>query len=101
MKKTPEYAAEVLNSIKADLNSDVIKDYEMPKLCNMKTCKETGFAVILTLSTKYDYTSDILDEWKKKLNISKLKKHVLIIDEKLLKTINELLFVCYDEDGLI
>ena len=68
MKKTPEYAAEVLNSIKADLNSDVIKDYEMPKLCNMKTCKETGFAVILTLSTKYDYASDILDEWKKKLN---------------------------------
>ena len=49
------------------MKSDVIKDHEMPTLCNMETCKETGFAVILTLSTKYDYTSAVLDDWRKRL----------------------------------
>ena len=66
-KKTTDRAFEVLKEIKAEVNSDVIKDHEMPTLCNMKTCKETGFAVILTLSTKYDYTSAVLDDWRKRL----------------------------------
>ena len=66
-KKTTDRAFEVLKAIKAEVNSDVIKDYEMPTLCNMETCKETGFAVILTLSTKYDYTSAVLDDWRKRL----------------------------------
>jgi hypothetical protein len=67
MSKTIEHAASVLKEIKAEVNSDVIKDHEMPTLCNMETCKETGFAVILTLSTKYDYTSAVLDDWRKRL----------------------------------
>ena len=66
-KKTTDRAFEVLKEIKAEVNSDVIKDHEMPTLCNMETCKETGFAVILTLSTKYDYTSAVLDDWRKRL----------------------------------
>lgn len=66
-KKTTNRAFEVLKAIKAEVNSDVIKDHEMPTLCNMGTCKETGFAVILTLSTKYDYTSAVLDDWRKRL----------------------------------
>ncbi len=66
-KKTTDRAFEVLKAIKAEVNSDVIKDHEMPTLCNMETCKETGFAVILTLSTKYDYTSAVLDDWRKRL----------------------------------
>jgi hypothetical protein len=33
----------------------------------METGKTTGFAVILTLSTKYDYTSAVLDDWRKRL----------------------------------
>ena len=66
-KKTTDCAFEVLKAIKAEVNSDVIKDHEMPTLCNMETCKETGFAVILTLSTKYDYTSAVLDDWRKRL----------------------------------
>ena len=66
-KKTTDRALEVLKAIKAEVNSDVIKDHEMPTLCNMETCKETGFAVILTLSTKYDYTSAVLDDWRKRL----------------------------------
>ena len=66
-KKTTYRAFEVLKAIKAEVNRDVIKDHEMPTLCNMETCKETGFAVILTLSTKYDYTSAVLDDWRKRL----------------------------------
>ena len=66
-KKTTEHAASVLKEIMAELNPDVIKDYEMPILCNMETAKETGFAVILMLSTKFDYTNDILDGWMKRL----------------------------------
>ena len=66
-KKTTERAFEVLKAINAEVNSDVIKDHEMPTLCYMETCKETGFAVILTLSTKYDYSSAVLDDWRKRL----------------------------------
>ena len=66
-KKTIEHAASVLKEIKAEINPDVIKDYEMPTLCNMETARETGFAVILTLSTTFDYTSAVLDEWRKRL----------------------------------
>ena len=66
-KKTIEHAASVLKEIKAEINPDVIKDYEMPTLCNMETARETGFAVILTLSTKFDYTSAVLDDWRKRL----------------------------------
>ena len=69
-KKTIEHAASVLKEIKAEINPDVIKDYEMPTLCNMETAKVMGFAVILTLSTKYDYTSAILDDWRKRLEAS-------------------------------
>ena len=66
-KKTTEHAASVLKEIMAELDPDVIKDYEMPTLCNMETARETGFAVILTLSTKFDYTSAVLDDWRKRL----------------------------------
>ena len=66
-KKTTEHAASVLKEIMAGLNPDVIKEYEMPTLCNMETARETGFAVILTLSTKFDYTSAVLEDWRKRL----------------------------------
>lgn len=66
-KKTTDYAASVVKSIKAEVNEGVIKDYEMPSLCNFDTAKTTGFAVILTLSTKFDYTNKILDDWKERL----------------------------------
>ena len=66
-EKTTEHAASVLKEIMAGLNPDVIKDYEMPTLCNMETARETGFAVILMLSTKFDYTSAVLDDWRKRL----------------------------------
>lgn len=66
-KKTIEHAASVLKEIKAEVKDEVIKDYEIPKLCNMETAHETGFAVVLTLSTKFDYTSPVLENWRKRL----------------------------------
>lgn len=36
-KKTTEQAANALKEIMAGLNEGVIKDYEMPTLCNMET----------------------------------------------------------------
>lgn len=66
-KVTIEHAASVVKEIKAEVNEGVIKDCEIPTLCNMETGKTTGFAVVLTLSTKYDYTNTILDEWKERL----------------------------------
>lgn len=66
-EKTTEHAASVLKEIKAEVNESVIKDYEMPTLCDMDTAKQTGFAVILTLSTKFDYTSNVLNQWRERL----------------------------------
>lgn len=66
-KKTIEHAASIVKEIKAEVNEGVIKDCMIPTLCNMETGKTTGFAVVLTLSTKYDYTSTILDGWKERL----------------------------------
>lgn len=66
-KKTIEHAAGVLKELKAEVNNGVIKGHEIPVLCNMETGRETGFAVVLTLSTKYDYPSTILDKWRKRL----------------------------------
>lgn len=66
-KKTIEHAAGVLKEIKAEVNAGVIKDSHISKLCNMDTARETGLAVVLTLSTKYDYPSKILEKWRKRL----------------------------------
>lgn len=67
-KKKREHAVKVMKEIVAGVRPDVIKNYEMPTLCNMQTRKETGFAVILTLSTRYDYTSENLEDWRKRLD---------------------------------
>lgn len=66
-KKTRKHAVKVMKEIVAGVRPDVIKNYEMPMLCNVQTAKETGFAVILTLSTRYDYTSKNLEDWRKRL----------------------------------
>lgn len=67
-KKKREHAVKVMKEIVAGVRPDVIKNYEMPTLCNVETARETGFAVILTLSTRYDYTSENLEDWRKRLD---------------------------------
>lgn len=58
----------VIETIKKQLEVDVIKDYFIAQLVNMKTNKYTGFAVKLQLSTRYDYDEFLLSQWKKMLN---------------------------------
>lgn len=67
-KKTKEHSASVLKEIKAEVNDEVIKDYRITDLCNIDTAKVTGFAVIMTLCTRYDYTSNNLENWRKRLD---------------------------------
>ena len=67
-KKEKQQAASVLREIKAEVKDGVIKDSEMPSLCNIDTGKKTGFAVILTLSTKFDYESATLEDWRRRMD---------------------------------
>lgn len=67
-KKEIKQAVSVLREIKAEVKEGVIKSSEMPSLCNIDTGKETGFAVILTLSTKFDYKRAMLEDWRRRLD---------------------------------
>lgn len=62
-----KHSRDAVEAIKQDLQDDVIKDYMMPPLVNMKTGKTTGYGVEIQVSTKYDYSEDVLKEWKEKL----------------------------------
>lgn len=53
--------------IKNKYKSDVIKDYSIPSLVNIKTGQEIGFAVEFLLNTRYDYNEELLTEWKRLL----------------------------------
>lgn len=64
--KTYEHAAEVIKAMQEEYAKGVIKDYEMPPLVNMKTGETIGFAVVLQVSTKYDYDEDLLNDWKER-----------------------------------
>ena len=67
-KKEIKQAVSVLREIKAEVKEGVIKSSEMPSLCNIDTGKKTGFAVILTLSTKFDYERAMLEDWRRRLD---------------------------------
>ena len=64
-QKTTEHAAEVIRALQ-EYKEGVIKDYEMPPLVNMKTGKTIGFAVVMQVAGKYDYSDSLLNEWKEK-----------------------------------
>ena len=66
MEKTVKYAKSVIETLKQECVDGVIKDFEIPSLCNIKTGKNTGFAVILYITSKYDYSEKLLGEWKER-----------------------------------
>ena len=74
-EKTIEKAVEALNAIKAQYKVEVIKDYEIPPLVNMRTGATTGFGVELQLNTKYDYDEATLNDWKDKLQADERKDY--------------------------
>ena len=67
-EKTREHARAVITTISEETNQEVIKNYEIPTLYDLETAQETGFAVVLTVSTKYDYTSDVLKMWQERFH---------------------------------
>ena len=66
-KKTREHVACVLKEIKALVKPEVIKDSRVGDLFDMNTARLTGFAVCLTLGTKYDYTRALFEDWRERL----------------------------------
>ena len=60
-------AVAAIGVIKAQYDSEVIKDYEIPPLVNMNTGQDIGFGVKMQLSTRYDYDEELLTEWKRLL----------------------------------
>ena len=66
MEKTVKYANSVIKALKQEYSECVIKDFVIPPLINIKTCKNIGFAVILYVASKYDYSEELLGEWKEK-----------------------------------
>lgn len=67
-EKTIDCAAETIKEIKAEVQNGVIKDHLISSLCNMSTSQNTGFVVELNLSGKFEYTNDVLDDWKNRFS---------------------------------
>lgn len=56
-----------IGGIKAQFDTEVIKDYEIPPLVNMNTGEDLGFGVKLHLNTRYDYDDELINDWKRTL----------------------------------
>ena len=56
-----------IDAIKAQYKEQVIKDYTISPLVNMKTMQYIGFGIKLQLNTRYDYNEEMLTEWKRML----------------------------------
>ena len=72
-KKTVEHAASVIKAMQEEYAKGVIKDWEIPPMVNMKTGETTGFAVVINVASKYDYTEDLLKEWKERFDADEYK----------------------------
>ena len=64
--KTAEHAYQVICALKEEYAEGVIKDHEIPPLVNIHTGQGTGYAVIIHLANKYEYTDDVLNDWKQR-----------------------------------
>lgn len=75
-KRTTEHAASVIKAMQVTYAKGVIKDWVMPTLVNMKTGETTGFAVVIIVSSKYDYTEELLTNWKEQFDADEYKVSV-------------------------
>lgn len=60
-------ACAAIEEIRLETGGYVIKFLSLPPLVNTKTGQCIGFAVILQLSGRYQYTENTLNVWKNKL----------------------------------
>ena len=58
---------DAIEAIRSEVAKDAIKDCHLPPLVNVDTGYTTGHAVEMQVSTKYDYSEELLAEWKAKL----------------------------------
>lgn len=65
--KTIDNAANAIKNIQAEYSDRVIKGWEMPTLIDTNTLEDIGFAVIVYLASKCQYTDKLLEDWKNKL----------------------------------
>jgi hypothetical protein len=62
-----KHVVDAIYAIKAQFKVEIIKDYVIPPLVNIKTMQDIGFAVKLQLNTRYDYDEEMLTQWKNML----------------------------------
>ena len=67
-EKTVEHAYQVICALREEYAEGVIKDHQIPPLVNIHTGQDTGFAVIIQLANKYEYTDAVLNDWKERLH---------------------------------
>ena len=60
-------AVAAIGVIKAQFDTEVIRNYEISPLVNTKTGEDIGFEVKMQLSIRYDYDEELLTEWKRLL----------------------------------
>lgn len=65
---TDKELIEAVEAIKLEYDEDVVKDYQIVPLGNMNTGEQTGCAVILHLSGKYDYDEELITNWRRRLH---------------------------------
>lgn len=87
MAKTVEYATEQIKKIKAESETEYIKDYMIYPLLNRKTCQSIGFCIQLQLSTKHDYDKELFermverfeaDDWYISVKRSQLWVYIIV-----------------------
>lgn len=66
MEKNVNKAIETIKALRREFASDAIKDYEILPLVNRKTLEDVGFAVVLWLNARYDYSDKLLGDWKER-----------------------------------
>ena len=92
--KTTENAVNTISKIKNRIASDAIKDFEFPALCDVNTGRNIGFGVVLYLSTKYQYLSYTLDNWRQQFEAD---CYIISVYHNRLKVIFK---VYYEEDNV-
>lgn len=65
-KETEERITSVIEQLRKEYVRGTVKRVKAPPLINMKTGKQTGYAVIVFLSSRYEYSDDFLERWKDK-----------------------------------
>ena len=68
--------ATAIAKIKEETNKGVIKEHTINTIINCSTCEETGQAITLVCSTKFEYSEAVLNHWKEQFGASEYRVKV-------------------------